>query len=348
MIVCCLFLGACTQLNEKKPSSDEPSQAVQKTILPPISSSIYSFVEIVGFLPNDTILVNRQNKNMYELIRRELISGEEEIIFQTVNPILLCDISPDGSKIIIQGSHDEMHSRIQVVNLEGEILWEDLFEATEIQWYFNPFQTSELYIQSFQSDWSYETQCLNVETKEIQVVDFNQTFFQWESEDEIVYLDWDDEYPASTAQLVRHNMKTGEVEVVKENCFAFTIAGDVWNIFQVIEDGNQSKMKIQSIELENNKEIFSYETSLQESFSENLQVFNFAYIPYAKGLLFYEQVNGEPNLLFGKADGLIDMKQPFKGAPPIHPQMDGKYILIGYQNEWLLQVDTMTWQSMYT
>ena len=122
----------------------------------------------------------------------------------------------------------------------------------------------------------------------------------------------------------------------------------MWNIFQVIESENQEKMRIQSILLDENKEIFAYEAPLEESFSENLQVPSFVYSPYVQGLLFYEQANGEPNLFLGTGNQMKKIRQPFQGVLPIHPQMNGKYILVGYQNEWLLQLDTMTWQSMYT
>ena len=347
MIICCLFLTACAQPKEKNPSASLSNQAIQAKILP-IERALYPFVEIEGFLSEDTILVSRQNGDMYELLRRNQISGQEHIIFQTVAPIISCDISPDASKIIIQESGNENASKIQVIDVNGDILWENMFEATEIQWYFNPFRETELYIQLFQPDWSYETRIIDLESQTMRVVEFDQTFFQWKSADEIVYLDWAKDTPATTASLVLRNLKTDATEVVKENCFAFTIEGKVWNIFQVIESENQEKMRIQSILLDENKEIFAYEAPLEESFSENLQVPSFVYSPYVQGLLFYEQANGEPNLFLGTGNQMKKIRQPFQGVLPIHPQMNGKYILVGYQNEWLLQLDTMTWQSMYT
>lgn len=349
-LYCFLFLAACTQ--EKMPSPNQSNQPEQPTqVVPlrvsPIQSSNYSFVEIVGFLKDDGILVNRQSGNVYELVRRELESGEETIIFQTANPIILSDISPDGTKIILQEGYDEMSSRVRVIDLSGNILWDDILKATEIQWYFNPFQTSEIYIQSFREDWSYETARLDLETKTLDILDFNQTFFQWASSDEIVYLDWESAVFAPTTNLVRKNINTGAVEVVEENCFAFTIVEDVWTIFQVLEDKETREMRIHSVLRTENKEIFSYETPLRDSFSENLQVPNFSYAPNVGGLLFYEETSEASKLFLGKSNEMVDMKQPFQGALPITPQMDGKYVLIGYQNEWLLHIDTLTWQAMY-
>ena len=346
IVFCTLFFVACTSNSGEIPPANKKEEPMNLEVVP-MDKSAYAFVEVLGFLKKDWILINCQNGDQFELVSRDLLTGTEKIIYRTFQPIIMATSNSDGSQILVQESQSDKLTNLCVISEEGEIIWEKEYDSMEMQWYWNPFQPSEVYIQSFGQDWSFRTERLNTQEGILENIPFDYSFFQWASADEMVYLDWDLESPKQTANLVKRNMKTNETEMIAEHCYAFSIVDDVLTTFTIEEKNHEVYTNITSKKEESL--LFFYQQPLVESFSENLLVPNFAYGLLQNGLFFYEidESSMTQQLVLGTKDGVLQMKQPFQEALPIVVHPESSFVLAGYQKEWVLNTDTQKWFSLF-
>lgn len=347
LLFTCLLTACVGDVKEKDSFSAHNSIPSLDQVISPIDKSAFYFIEIVDFLAQDTILLNRQTEAFFELVIRNLFTGKEEIFYRTAHPIIMATPNPDNSKIMVQESINETSARLSVINLKGELLWEKDYVGTEVQWYWNPYRMNEVYVQSFAQDWSFETERVQLDQNFSENISFEYPFFQWIHADEIIYLDWDPEILQQMTNLVKKNLQTDETEILAQNAYAFSVQDGVLIIFSVVEK-EKPYAQITVLQLDGTT-VFSYHEPLQNSFSENLLVPQFAYSAFQNGLLFYLTDESEEGfqLYFGSDEKLEKLDQPYKGMLPICTYAKSPYILVGYQKEWIYNMNTKQWYSMY-
>ena len=79
LLFTCLLTACVGDVKEKDSFSAHNSVPSLDQVISPIDKSAFYFIEIVDFLAQDTILLNRQTEAFFELVIRNLFTGKEEI-----------------------------------------------------------------------------------------------------------------------------------------------------------------------------------------------------------------------------------------------------------------------------
>lgn len=180
----------------------------------PIQTLEGTFSEIVGWLSNQSILyITNLGQESY-LYAYDLSTGKSSLVYQTEFPIVTADISPQRKKILIHTAPSSYTGKLTVIETDGKLLYETDIESIELSFSWNGESEQKLLVTAFYEDWSYRTFILDTEIKEISEIDLPQPFLEWPKDNEILYLDWEEENISLTAPLVKKNIITGKEEVV--------------------------------------------------------------------------------------------------------------------------------------
>lgn len=89
----------------------------------------------------------------------------------------------------------------------GKQVFSFAVQAMEISFSWNEFQEGLLLLDSFDEDWLFTSYIVNIPEEQIQKLRLPQPFAQWASERQLLYMEWDQERPGSSASLKLYDMK---------------------------------------------------------------------------------------------------------------------------------------------
>ena len=123
LLFTCLLTACVGDVKEKDSFSAHNSVPSLDQVISPIDKSAFYFIEIVDFLAQDTILLNRQTEAFFELVIRNLFTGKEEISDQTGfhssgDRRGVCDCSCGDRKRKSSGKHGDGSERFCSFYLE--------------------------------------------------------------------------------------------------------------------------------------------------------------------------------------------------------------------------------------
>lgn len=229
LLLIVLFFSACTQQQEAKPKHPEemdknniPPSAPLESWKLPIEIPEGEFYKIGSWLSDHQLLyITNLEQSSYVYVYN-LQAGTSKLLYKSDVPIVTLQVSPSKEYILIQTSPSTYEGQVTVLSPEGTELMKQSFTSYELAFEWNPFNESEILISSFNEDWTYKMQLLDIEHSTTTELNIPQPFIKWISIDEVAYINWDEASPSLFGPLMSMKVGSGEAREIFPEVLQFT------------------------------------------------------------------------------------------------------------------------------
>ncbi|MDF2945706.1 MAG: hypothetical protein K0S51_385 [Bacillales bacterium] len=274
-----LLLGGCNDKNNKIKENNTKIFQIEYNK----NSEIQN---IFGWVANE-ILLSFKAGDYQSISKHNLKTGKSKTLYKTQNIIVNAVPRSDGKLIAIHEINNNNMSEIKIINQEGIVLLKKESDSTEIKFYWNNFTENLVYVQTFNKDWSFNTEAINIDEKKFESSNINEPLFDWINENEAVYIEWNHTQPSITGPLKTKNNKTGAVRILKDNVLAFHVFSNTLVTFG-INTNNSKKIVVNGESISNQTTAFSYEIDLPISYSEFINIPFINYDEEQRALYYFE------------------------------------------------------------
>ncbi|MDZ5471007.1 hypothetical protein SM124_04490 (plasmid) [Bacillus sp. 31A1R] len=295
LLVTSFVLNGCNNIKEAKPvpiskheapptKEDIPITFLGHHFILPIKIPEGRFYSTSGWIDEQTILYITETGPSTNVYTYNFHNGVSQQLFKSDAPIVNVMISPQKKYILIHSSPNNFEATLTVLNIQGEKMMTQSIESTELAIEWNPFNEDILLVSSFTEDWSFYTYKMNLSEQKLDEVFLTQPFAYWLNEEELVYLDWDEESPSLFAPVKKLNLITNEENELFPKIFQIAMIGHKLLTIQV--DENNTDQSINTIYSSALKEIRSFTLPQLSTYSGWL-VPNYDYIETEEKLLTF-------------------------------------------------------------
>lgn len=176
---------------------------------------------IAGWLSNQKILFVTDVENGSNLYTYDLYSGKSDLLIEMDQPIADVVISPSGKYILVHTSPTTYAGNITVIDENGTTLLEKEIASFELAFQWNIFNEDEIFVSSFNEDWSFDGFIVDLKQEEMITVPLTAPFPQWIAEDVVAFLQWDIEEPSLTAPLISFHLKDKNKQTLSSQVIDF-------------------------------------------------------------------------------------------------------------------------------
>lgn len=288
---------------------------------------------------------NRMGSNIY---RYHLYTGEKELFFETPHQIIGLEGSENNNYFAIHTSSSINEANLVIIDKKGKEVVNWPVVSTELQYVWNPFDETKLFITSFQEDWSFKNFVLDLDTQKIKESDITQPFIQWLSDKEVLYLKWDEEFQENTAPLYSYHLENKSEEEISEQVLGFHTYQSMF--MTVSPKDNQSIYQFLDPDSKSLKQSFTLPNI--ETYSDRWWIPNYDYNKKQDLLLVYKPIMKEQQFeslqLVTYSLQSAEESVVLQGVEdrPLLISPDGELSLIGYQFEEILDLRTNKLQSI--
>jgi hypothetical protein len=277
-VILILLLSGCSDnISKIKEKNNKPFQIEHK------KSEIQN---IFGWIEND-ILFTFGSNDYNNLSKHDVYTGKKITLYKTKNIIINAVPRSDGKLIAIHEINNKNLSEIKIINNEGDVLFKKESDSTEIKFYWNNFADNFIYVQTFNKDWSFNTEVINLKEKMATNSNINEPLFDWISENDAIYIEWNHTQPAITGPLKIKNIKSGAIKTLKNNVLAFHVFSNTLVTFG-LNTNNSKKVVVTGESISNQSTAFSYEIDLPISYSEFINIPFINYDEEQRALYYFE------------------------------------------------------------
>ncbi|PKG25723.1 YqgU-like beta propeller domain-containing protein [Niallia nealsonii] len=358
VFLCFLFtlaLVGCTDKQKNIKNNKEEKDAVQgeqtkKTIFP-INDRNGDFIQVAGWLSNESIAYIAKKGTSYQLYKHQLLTGKDTLLYQSNQEIVTVEISPDLQKALIY-TNSLKGGEITVIDSSGSVLYTSALASFEAEFVWNPFTNNELVVTAFKEDWSSNVFLLKVNDQKLIEEAAITPFSQWLNKEELAYINWQEQDSAFQSPLKTINLQT-KVESVHSlpKSYSFYAAKEA-----IVTISTNEEKKEQALYTFYNHQFQKYTTVSMP----RLAKFNDWFVPYFtinndKFYTFVPKENGDiETYKKGFAFVSFDIKNGLQKNigkkllenEPISLSPNGQWCLYGYYFEKLMNVDTGEIQSL--
>lgn len=352
LIFLILFLGACTekgQMKHKEPTiNDKPISPVSKqgeNWKLPISIPEGEFSKLVGWLSRTQVLYITNLEQTSSVYRYDLITGKSEFIYKSDYPIVNAQISPSKKSILIHASPSSYKGMVTIIDTKGTEQLKQSFASYELVFEWNPYNESEILVTNFAEDWSFQVILLDLKKSNTTELIMSQPFIKWKDENEVAFINWDQNSPSLFAPLIKRNLGTGMAKTLVPSVINFSFFHDMLMTVSV-DDQDQLKASYSFFD-KKMKKLFTFSIPQLTKYSDWL-------VPFYD----YSEQTGQfitfSPLTSGEADSYTDGFQlvtynPKKGSSslilpglenePINVSPAGNALLYGNRFEKIIDLD---------
>lgn len=352
LIFLILFLGACTekgQMKHKEPTiNDKPISPVSKqgeNWKLPISIPEGEFSKLVGWLSRTQVLYITNLEQTSSVYRYDLITGKSEFIYKSDYPIVNAQISPSKKSILIHASPSSYKGMVTIIDTKGTEQLKQSFASYELVFEWNPYNESEILVTNFAEDWSFQVILLDLKKSNTTELIMSQPFIKWKDENEVAFINWDQNSPSLFAPLIKRNLGNGMAKTLVPSVINFSFFHDMLMTVSV-DDQDQLKASYSFFD-KKMKKLFTFSIPQLTKYSDWL-------VPFYD----YSEQTGQfitfSPLTSGEADSYTDGFQlvtynPKKGSSslilpglenePINVSPAGNALLYGNRFEKIIDLD---------
>lgn len=329
--------------NNEPSSKREPQKSEQKVdnrnvkkLKVPLKLNENIFHSVSDWKSDEEILYITNNIDGSEIYTYNIFTGETSLFFESISPIVQVKANNDHSLFVVHTSPTSYQAELILLNSEAEIVHRAKTDSYELQYTWNPFNQNQLFVTSFNEDWTYQTYQLNVAEKEFIKSKIDIPFIQWLPNNEISYLKWDQDAPSLTAPLYIYDMETQQETLISSEVVSNTNFVNNLTTFELIDQNGSAVVRFYDLaELEQLKEMPTRLVSLYSEWAiPNHDMDNKANIFYmfevnekktSFSLISFDLGTGEKEKLFDNVENL-----PFKLSP------NGEFALYGARYEKII------------
>lgn len=243
LLVFASFFSACAHQQDAEPS---PSKDTDKKNVPPaqpedtwklpIEIPEGEFYKVGGWYSDHQILYITNLEQSSSVYLYNLLTGSSELLYKSEVPIVTLQTSPAKKNILIQSSPSTYEGQVTILSLEGSELLKQAIPSYELAFEWNPFNESQILISSFNEDWTFQMLLLDIEHREITELTLPQPFVKWLGNEEVAYLNWNDDGPSLFAPLMMKNLRAETGEEIFTDVLQFAAFNDILMTVTVKDD----------------------------------------------------------------------------------------------------------------
>ena len=278
-VVCCIvpffLLAGCTGTNQgtintvveknKVHSEKRAEQPLARQWKLPIKAPEGEIFKISGWASNDDFIYIANTVSGSNVYEYNLPTGKSSLLYKSDFPVAAVQVSPDKKYFLIQSSPSSFEGKLAIIDKTGHEIWSKSIPSFELQFEWNPYNTSEIIISAFKEDWSFNTYLLNLEKQEFKELSLPQPFVKWNHRNSFVYLNWDNNSQQLFAPLISQQLGSLEAATLFPKVFHFSAFKD--RLLTISLKDNNTKNAIYSFYDSNLTEILTFSMPQLAKFS---------------------------------------------------------------------------------
>lgn len=336
-----IFSG-CKQDDNSSGKEQKDNKEETKTIKP-INAEKNGFIRAVGWLSNDTVLIQKQSAKKTMLIKYHLFTGENDVLFETTDIISEIKISPDRQYFFIYGVSIENKVALTIYNSEsGKKIKSHAMQPLAANFHWNPDSPEKIMVIVYEQNFSYSAYVYDFLKDNYQAVSLPSALVSWYGNN--LYLANQKSDQSELGNLYLQNIHSeSEKDLIAANIFEFATNR---NLLLTIEEGSSDEEVTYNFRSSGFQSISKYEMPREYDklgtfipyFDLNFSRKQFvSFEPYESREIGpvqgeYKLVRIDPNT--GKKHTILELldNQPLLSSP------DGNYLLYGYQYEKIISL----------
>lgn len=322
------------QTNVKKEESE---------VVKPFPTSKQKFVRVVGWLTNDSVLIQAKKGKSTVFIKYNIISGKEKSILTVDSLISDVQLSPDSTQFLVYAIQNDDKVNLSVYQSgDGSMIMSKDMEPMSANFYWNPESVNKIMMIVFDQNFAYSAHLIDTETNEFKKIPTTSPFVSWYSDNLYVVNRKDLQNELGNLYLEDSIVQEPESLIVA-NILQFAVSH---NVLLTTERSANSKEVTYDFRTIGFQTIYKYQMPREY---DELGTF----IPYFDAnftdktfLTFepYESKKVSPNgneyrlVMVNPKNKTRDVIMDLMDNKPIVSSPDGKKLLYGYQFEQLISV----------
>ncbi|MBT2726541.1 hypothetical protein J7E63_06290 [Bacillus sp. ISL-75] len=208
-----------TAKNEKPKS---PATALGNEWKLPISIPDGEFYKFVGWLSGTQVLYITNLEQTSSVYQYNLLTGKSELIYKSEYPIVNVQISPSKKRMLIHTSPSSYEGVVTIIDIKGKEQLKKSFASYELAFEWNPYKESEILITKFNEDWSFQVLLLDLNKSNTTELTLPQPFIKWKGENEVAFINWDENNPSLFAPLIDRSLENGMEKTLFSSAIDFS------------------------------------------------------------------------------------------------------------------------------
>jgi hypothetical protein len=243
LLVFASFFSACAHQQNAKPNPSEdndkqnvpPSQPEESWKLP-IEIPEGEFYKVGCWYSDHHLLYITNLEQTSSVYIYNLLTGSSELLYKSEVPIVTLQISPSKENILIQTSPSTYEGQVTILSPEGTEIFKESIPSYELAFEWNPFNESQILISSFNEDWTFQTLLLDIEQRKTTELTLPQPFIKWIGNEQVAFLNWNEESPSLFAPLMTKNLSAEAEEELFTDVLQFAAYNDILMTVTVKDD----------------------------------------------------------------------------------------------------------------
>lgn len=222
--------------NEKEAVKEKTEHELQS--LQPIEINSQSFQTISAWFDEASVLYINNDEHGSEVIRHNLESGSDTIFYQTNDPIVQLAENPDRTIFLLHSTSSSRQAALMFVDKNGNELFRWEIPAFDLQYIWNPYHQSELFVTAFAEDWSYTSYIVDAKEQKVVKSPYQIPFIQWSGKQRFTYIHWNNDEPELSAPLYEVDLQNKKVEKLAEHAIG---NGNMSSFIMYLEEDQDNK-----------------------------------------------------------------------------------------------------------
>lgn len=250
-----LLCACCVSSHQQEKNKDlPPTEDVQKSreesnqqskhdevISTEINESV--FHSVADWKDEESIFYITNTANGSTIHSYNIYTGDSSIFFRSEAPIVQFEANSNHSLFLVHTSPTTYEANLIILDEKGEIQYNTKIQSFELEFTWNQLNHEELFVSSFNEDWTYNTYIINTTEKSITDNPVKIPFMQWVGDTKISYLKWNQDVPTLTAPMYIYDRKMKEESLFANNVLTNTNYSNVMTTVEVFDDKGNASIK---------------------------------------------------------------------------------------------------------
>lgn len=336
--------------NPVNPSENEEIGEEDRSFNLPVKFDNKGDHEIIGFFDDETIVYLTHYRDYSMVQTYSLINGENKELHTASEIIGQVILNEQLSNLLVISYPTSYEAKFTFINRLGEVVHERKYEAFDFEVKWNPYNENEILVTSFFEDWTFNTEVINIKENTTIAINTTQPFMFWVGNHQLAYIDYMEDVWSITGKLIVQTLNEETKKTILEDVYYVdTFKNQIFAITK--EDATIELADYQM--LNSNFEVISKVEVSQLSSYADWYIPNYeslgetkilTYKPYETGNLD-EYTGGFELILIDKDE--VEVVMEFTEPLPLLSSPNGKYTLVGYDYEKLVNLKDKTIQDLF-
>lgn len=262
MLLIALLLSGCFPSHQQEKSQelqpdrgkvsleekDVVDQQAEKKLKLPLGIKEELFHSVADWLDDETVFYIVNNATGSEVHTYNLFTGETTLFYKSEDPIVQMEANEDNSLFYIQTSPSSYEAKLLFLNRNGDVQFQTKLQSYELSLTWNQINPDQLFVSSFNEDWSYSTQLINIQKEQITENPVDIPFIQWINNQQISYIKWNQDEPSLTAPLYKYNLEDHTESLISEQVVANTNYKDLLTTIELVDENGTAVVRFYDLD----------------------------------------------------------------------------------------------------